>query len=103
MSRTYFGTDGVRGIYGGPVINEAFATRLGFAAGSWLPRKGRVVVGRDTRSSGASLEAAVMHGLRAAGAERDEGVRQVVQEEGLKQAADEEDRKRGDQDSHCCP
>jgi phosphoglucosamine mutase len=69
MSRTYFGTDGVRGIYGGPVINEAFATRLGFAAGTWLPRKGRVVVGRDTRSSGASLEAAVMHGLRAAGAE----------------------------------
>ena len=69
MSRKYFGTDGVRGLYGGPVINEAFAARLAFAAGTWLPRKGRVVVGRDTRFSGASLEAAVMQGLRAAGAE----------------------------------
>ena len=69
MSRKYFGTDGVRGLYGGPVINEPFAARLAFAAGTWLPRKGRVVVGRDTRFSGGSLEAAVMHGLRAAGAE----------------------------------
>ena len=69
MSRKYFGTDGVRGPYGGPVINEQFAARLGFAAGTWLARKGRVVVGRDTRSSGAALEAAVMTGLRAAGAD----------------------------------
>lgn len=69
MSRKYFGTDGVRGPYGGPVINERFAARLGFAAGSWLTRKGRVVIGRDTRSSGVALETAVMSGLRAAGAE----------------------------------
>jgi phosphoglucosamine mutase len=69
MSRRYFGTDGVRGVYGGPVINEAFAARLGFAAATWLPKKGRVVVGRDTRFSSASLEAAVMRGLLAAGAE----------------------------------
>ena len=69
MTRKYFGTDGVRGPYGGPIINEAFAARLGFAAGTWLARKGRVIVGRDTRFSGAALEAAVMHGLRAAGAE----------------------------------
>jgi len=33
MSRKYFGTDGVRGPYGGPVINEAFAARLGFRRG----------------------------------------------------------------------
>jgi phosphoglucosamine mutase len=26
MKRVYFGTDGVRGPYGGPIINEAFAT-----------------------------------------------------------------------------
>jgi phosphoglucosamine mutase len=69
MIRKYFGTDGVRGPYGGPVINEAFAACLGFAAASWLPRKGRVVVGRDTRASGAALETAVMRGLRAAGAQ----------------------------------
>jgi hypothetical protein len=49
--RKYFGTDGVRGLYGGPLINEAFAARLGFAATTWLPRKGRVVVGRDAFSA----------------------------------------------------
>ena len=69
MTRSYFGTDGVRGVYGGAVINESFAARLGFAAATWLPQKGRVVVGRDTRFSGASLEAAVRRGLRAAGLE----------------------------------
>ena len=69
MSRKYFGTDGVRGPYGGPVINEEFAARLGFAAAAWLPKKGRVLIGRDTRFSGAALEAAVARGLRAAGAE----------------------------------
>jgi phosphoglucosamine mutase len=68
MKRTYFGTDGVRGPYGGPVINEAFAERLGFAVGSWLPKKGLVVIGRDTRASGVSLEAAIARGLSAAGA-----------------------------------
>lgn len=69
MSRRYFGTDGVRGPYGGPVINEAFAARLGFAAASWVGQPGLVVIGRDTRASGPALEAAVMRGLRAAGAE----------------------------------
>ena len=32
MKRLYFGTDGVRGPYGGPVINEDFAARLAQAA-----------------------------------------------------------------------
>lgn len=74
MSRKYFGTDGVRGVYGGPVVNERFAAQLGFAAVRWLRRgagaaPGRVLIGRDTRASGATLEAAVAHGVRAAGAE----------------------------------
>ena len=69
MARKYFGTDGVRGPFGGPLINEDFAARLAFAAGSWLPRKGRALIGRDTRFSGAALEAAVVRGLRAAGLE----------------------------------
>lgn len=70
MSRKYFGTDGVRGPFGGPVINEEFAARLaraavvacGFSAGA------TVLIGRDTRSSGGALEAAVARGVRAAGA-----------------------------------
>jgi phosphoglucosamine mutase len=69
MTRRYFGTDGVRGPYGGPVINEVFAERLGFAAAVWLAKKGRVLIGRDTRGSGVLLEAAVARGLRAGGAE----------------------------------
>lgn len=69
MKRQFFGTDGVRGPYGGPLINEEFAARLGFAVATWLPKKGRVLIGRDTRFSGAALEAAVSRGLRAAGCE----------------------------------
>jgi phosphoglucosamine mutase len=75
MSRKYFGTDGVRGPYGGPVVNEEFASRLAQAAVLWLRSirdpggVGRVLIGRDTRGSGAALEAAVARGLRAAGAE----------------------------------
>ena len=69
MSRKYFGTDGIRGPYGGPVVNEIFAERLGLAAAAWLGKKGRVLIGRDTRDSGRALEAAVARGLRAGGAE----------------------------------
>ncbi|MBW8782349.1 MAG: phosphoglucosamine mutase [Verrucomicrobia bacterium] len=69
MKRLYFGTDGVRGPYGGPVINETFAARLGEAAGRWIGGRGRVLIGRDTRASGESLVAAVAAGLAAAGLE----------------------------------
>ena len=69
MKRIYFGTDGVRGLYGGPVVNEEFAARLGEAAGRWVGGKGRVLIGRDTRGSGASLTQAVAAGLVAAGLE----------------------------------
>lgn len=71
--RTYFGTDGVRGPYGGPVMNTVFAARLAEAAGRWfrsargVPEGARALVGRDTRASGVHLETAVAAGLRAAG------------------------------------
>ncbi|OAM87739.1 phosphoglucosamine mutase [Termitidicoccus mucosus] len=74
MKRTYFGTDGVRGPYGGPVINEQFAARLGEAAAHFaMARAGRpgnparVLIGRDTRGSGWRLEQAVAAGLAAGG------------------------------------
>lgn len=72
MKRQYFGTDGVRGPYGGPVINEGFAARLGLAAALWARSKGApegaaVLLGRDTRASGPSLLSAVAAGLRAGG------------------------------------
>jgi phosphoglucosamine mutase len=69
MKRLYFGTDGVRGPFGGPVINVSFAARLGYAAGVWAGGSGTALIGRDTRASGESLSAAVAAGLRAAGVE----------------------------------
>lgn len=69
MKRIYFGTDGVRGPYGGPVVNEEFAARLGEAAGRWIGGKGRALIGRDTRASGESLARALAAGLAAAGLE----------------------------------
>lgn len=72
MQRSYFGTDGVRGPYGGPVVNEAFFARLGAAAARWLEsrgvRSGKVVIGRDTRSSGPTLARAIGAGLAKGGA-----------------------------------
>ncbi|MCB1120609.1 MAG: phosphoglucosamine mutase [Verrucomicrobiae bacterium] len=70
MSRKYFGTDGIRGEYGGSVLTDAFAYRLGKAAGSWLQDRGQdapIVIGRDTRASGKSLLNALAAGYRDAG------------------------------------
>jgi len=72
MSRKFFGTDGVRGPYGGPVVNDEFAWKLGFAAGRFAVAGGadpgtEVVLGRDTRASGEALERALAGGLVAAG------------------------------------
>jgi phosphoglucosamine mutase len=74
MIRKYFGTDGVRGFYGGDVMNEDFAWRLGVAAARWLRGKGAaasapVLIGRDTRASGASLVQALADGLAHGGCE----------------------------------
>lgn len=68
MNRRYFGTDGVRGPFGGPVINPQFAARLGLAVARWVGRPGtRVLIGRDTRLSGPALLEAVAAGLAAGG------------------------------------
>lgn len=70
--RRYFGTDGVRAAYGSATMNEAFAWRLGAAAAAFVRAHGAqegavVVVGRDTRASGASLKQALAAGLASAG------------------------------------
>lgn len=69
--RRYFGTDGVRGPYGGPLMNEAFARRLGAAAGRWLKEQGsaggKILIGRDTRASGLALGQAVAEGFATEG------------------------------------
>lgn len=72
MKRLYFGTDGVRGPYGSATMNEDFAWRLGLATARWLQEKGarpggQVLIGRDTRRSGASLAQALADGLAHGG------------------------------------
>ena len=68
MSRKYFGTDGIRGEFGGFLINPAFFRRIGYALGRYLKESGgsrtsKVVIGRDTRASGEVLENAICEGL----------------------------------------
>ena len=72
MSRKYFGTDGVRGPYGSDIMNESFAWRLGAAAAHFAVARGAmrgamVIIGRDTRASGESLERALAAGLASVG------------------------------------
>src|SRR5439155_26014470 len=65
MARTYFGTDGVRGVFGRDLTAD-LVERLGKAAALWSGR-GRVFVGRDTRASGVELEQALAQGIASAG------------------------------------
>ena len=63
--RRFFGTDGVRGVFGEDLTVE-LVEQLGKAATLWSKR-GRVFIGRDTRASGPELEAAFARGVVAAG------------------------------------
>jgi phosphoglucosamine mutase len=65
VARTYFGTDGVRGIVG-EFLTADLVERLGKASSLWSGR-GRVFVGRDTRASGEDLEEAFARGVASAG------------------------------------
>lgn len=75
MARKYFGTDGVRGLVGEAPITPDFVMRLGFAAGQVLVQHENlphgehpaVLIGKDTRTSGYMLEAALEAGFSAAG------------------------------------
>ena len=62
-----FGTDGVRGV-ALTELTPSLVAALGRAAAEVLGQ-GRWLIGRDTRESGPTLEAAVAAGLTAAGAE----------------------------------
>ena len=63
--RRYFGTDGVRGVFGEDLTPD-LVERLGRAATLWAGA-GRVLVGRDTRASGPELEQALARGISSAG------------------------------------
>ena len=59
-----FGTNGVRGVIG-EKMNPELVMKIGMALGTM--RKGRIGVGRDTRTSGPALSRAVIAGLLATG------------------------------------
>jgi phosphoglucosamine mutase len=71
MTKRLFGTDGVRGKAGSPPLDHATVRRLGAAIIRALPDPSgaRVLIGRDTRESGAWIERELAHGARAFGAE----------------------------------
>ena len=68
-TRKFFGTDGIRGIVGRHPITADFFLKLGWAAGTVLcdDRRGKVVIGKDTRISGYMFESVLEAGLTAAG------------------------------------
>ena len=70
MSRTYFGTDGIRGTVGQSPITPDFILRLAHAVGRVLKRtesNPTVLIGKDTRISGYMLESALESGFNSAG------------------------------------
>ncbi len=72
MSRTYFGTDGIRGTVGQGAITADFMLRLGHAVGRVLRRavtRPTVLIGKDTRISGYMIESALEAGFVSAGAD----------------------------------
>jgi phosphoglucosamine mutase len=70
MTRTYFGTDGIRGTVGQSPITPDFVLRLAHAVGRVLKRTEPhpvVLIGKDTRISGYMLESALESGFNSAG------------------------------------
>ena len=70
MSRTLFGTDGVRGRANAAPMTAEIAMRIGMAAGQVFNRGGhrhRVVIGKDTRLSGYMIEQALTAGFLSVG------------------------------------
>ena len=71
MSKTYFGTDGIRGTVGQPPMTAEFCLQLGWTIGKMFARQGsgQVLIGKDTRVSCYMLESALEAGLLSAGAD----------------------------------
>jgi len=70
--KALFGTDGIRGEAGQFPLDPATVTAIGFSLASHLAASGarpKIITGRDTRESGASIEQALIDGASRAGAE----------------------------------
>lgn len=74
MARSYFGTDGIRGMANKHPMTAEMALKVGMAAGSAFRcqegnQRHRVVIGKDTRLSGYMIESALLSGFTAVGCE----------------------------------
>lgn len=71
MKRKYFGTDGIRGQANKGSMTPEISLRLGMAAGRYFnsgsDRRHTVVIGKDTRLSGYSIEPALVAGFTSVG------------------------------------
>jgi len=70
VGRTYFGTDGIRGLANAAPMTPELAMRVGQAAGRRFLRgthKHQVVIGKDTRLSGYMFESALTAGFTSVG------------------------------------
>ncbi len=70
MTRTLFGTDGIRGLANTAPMTPEIALKVGMAAGRIFTRgdhRHRVVIGKDTRLSGYMIESALTAGFTAVG------------------------------------
>lgn len=71
MKRKYFGTDGIRGTANQGSMTPEISLRLGMAAGRYFrsssSRRHTVVIGKDTRLSGYTIEPALVAGFTSVG------------------------------------
>ncbi len=69
MSRQYFGTDGIRGRVNASAMTAETALRLAIATSRIFAGNGpaEVIIGQDTRNSGAMIEAALIAGFTSMG------------------------------------
>ena len=71
MKRKYFGTDGIRGTANQGSMTPEISLRLGMAAGRYFKsgsdRRHTVVIGKDTRLSGYTIEPALVAGFTSVG------------------------------------
>ncbi len=58
-----FGTDGIRGAFGSEPLTAKTIKRLSAVLRDWLPRPGKVVIGRDPRQSSETLQSWITSGL----------------------------------------
>src|SRR5438132_11947682 len=71
MGKEFFGTDGIRGVPGTPPLDDATLYATGRSLGAYLKREhgaARVLIGMDTRESGAHIASLLAAGLAQAGA-----------------------------------